>query len=464
MRRHDGVVARERKLPGKTEWAGRRRPMTRKSGFKAKAAVRLATVDVPAHELSAGESVVVAFAIDSEAGDRVGFGGWLSVDGEAEVWVQGGPPKVTISENGPGLWTKFGSQWVATEVVESPLLVVEAREALRLALFDLEAGRVSHPYLEDARDTLLKNMATFAPEGNFYMEGSGSVAVTVEGEAREPGIQLHLKSCNRCGRFLPVNLPDERATLSFSNHCVAAHRRPCKHTGFGRIEDSDTGETHVLDYGFQLECRFCKKFEVNAAHNPQRTADQMKEDAARRRAFELLLEHLYEGSPQLRFKQRTGEDLASLVYSRFDGRCFKCGKQLATERDMHLDHTRPLALLWPLDEAATALCADHNTAKRDRPPVEYYEQAELVRLAELTGLPLAELFDAHANAEAIDLLGEQLDWFFDEFLVGDELQKVRDGKRSADLLLKALDRAIAHYPDEPPFSVLAEAKRRGWDV
>lgn len=151
-------------------------------------------------------------------------------------------------------------------------------------------------------------MWQFAPEANFYDAGRpGSVLVDDAGIERIPGKLIDLKSCNRCSRYLPVNLRDERATLSFSNHCVAEHRRPCRHASFGRIAVQGAAEVKLLEYGFQLECRFCKKFEVNAAHNPQRTAGQMKEDGARRRHLELLLEYLY--GAVLNFAIRTRPDV-----------------------------------------------------------------------------------------------------------------------------------------------------------
>lgn len=272
-----------------------------------------------------------------------------------------------------------------------------------------------------------------------------------------------LKSCNRCARFLPINIDNERHHLSFTNHCVAEKRRPCKHAGFGRLRNVDSGEIFQLEYGFQLECRFCKKFEVNAAHNPQRSAAQMKEDAARRRAFELLLTELYGGSPALTYRHVTGGgELAEDVYRRFDGRCFKCRTPLATPNDMHLDHTRPLALLWPLDGTATALCATCNSSKRDRPPVAFYSRDELARLADLTMIPLEELESPDPNREAIKLLSDRLDWFFDVFLERPELQEVRDGKIAADLLLKALQKALNAAPKESRFDLLAMSdERRG---
>src|SRR5262249_22991706 len=156
-----------------------------------------------------------------------------------------------------------------------------------------------------------------------------------------------------------------------------------------------------------------------------------------RRHFELLLTDLYGGNPALRYRQETGgKELADDVWANFDRRCFKCGTMLATPADMDLDHTRPLALLWPLDGTATALCATHNSEKRDRPPGEYYDKDELARLSALTSIPLEELRDSSPNPVAVRLLEGRIDWFLDVFLKKPELQKVRDGKLTADLVVK----------------------------
>lgn len=80
--------------------------------------------------------------------------------------------------------------------------------------------------------------------------------------------------------------------------------------------------------------------------------------------------------------------------------------------------------------------------KRDRPPSEYYEPAELDRLSAITGIPLEELQDPSPNRDAIARLAGRLDWFFNEFLWREDLQAVHDGKLPADLLVRALQRAI----------------------
>lgn len=459
------------KRPGKTEWAGRRRPMTRRAGFSShpdSTGGEFTVAAVGGYGLDAGESVSVIFHIPTVSkGTIVAFGAWFTATPSIDVTVYGCPTKVRISEPDAPNWSSLGSQWVSDGGEATPVVAtfVAAEDGSELALWKPEAGAVEHQYLEDARPALLRNMHEFAPEANFYTPTApGRVEFDVEegvAEVAEVG-DIVLKSCNRCARFLPINIENERHHLAFTNHCVAERRRPCKHAGFGRLRNIETGEVLQLEYGFQLECRFCKKFEVNAAHNPQRSAAQMKEDAARRRGFELLLTELYGGSPALRYRHETDGELADDVWRRFRGRCFKCKTPLATPNDMHLDHTRPLALLWPLDGTATALCASCNSAKRDRPPSSFYTAEELESLAELTGITLDELRSPHPNADAINRLRERLDWFFDVFLERPELQEVRDGKIAADLLLKALQKAIDAAPRELRFSILEMSdERRG---
>ena len=62
---------------------------------------------------------------------------------------------------------------------------------------------------------------------------------------------------------------------------------------------------------------YCKKYEVNAAHNPQRTSAQMKEDGTRRRAIELLLTELYEHSSQMDYRHNVGSELTNDIWEKF---------------------------------------------------------------------------------------------------------------------------------------------------
>lgn len=455
------------KLPGKTLYAGRRRAMTRTSGFRVHKDTtggefrRHVEKRIP---LEPGEAVTVTFSIGGHAkGDLIGYGVWFWHTAGVTCHLQGGSDKRTLTEYGDASWNKAGSMWSAPDA--SPIDVImtlTARSKGSVALYAPMCGLVEHKHLDGARPELMRNMYQFSPEALFISEdGAGAVTIEAAEDATNVDQPLILKSCNRCGRYLPVNVPVERDQLSFSNHCVADHRRPCKHATFGRLRNTeDTKELLQLDYGYQLECRFCKKFEVNAAHNPQRTSAQMKEDGARRRAFELLLADLYGGTPQLRYRHQTGTELADDVWKRFGCACFNCGTKLPTARDMHLDHTRPLALLWLLDGTATALCGSCNSEKRDRAPSDFYTPAKLAALASITGISPAELAKTHPNEEALGLLLSRLDWFFGEFLIRDEMTKERDGKIAGELVVKALQKVLARSKQHPGVNLQAEYERR----
>ena len=457
-------MSREQRRPGKTPYAGRRRPTTRTAGFSSHPDATGGEVrrrEVSAFDSDAPFTIEIDFTVaDGPPGKRLGIGGWFSAQPgtAAELVLLGDEPlpsRLVLGEPiGPD-WTKFGTQWTSDGrgALTYRLTLRVGRGAA--AFWGLHAGQIAHPYytpegcgIDEAHHAaLMKNMWSFAPEGNFVDAEDDAGAIegphVVAGAPSPASLLLATKSCNRCARYLPVNLGNERATLSFSNHCVAPHRRPCSHGGFGRLTDIDSREIVQLEYGFQLECRFCKKFEVNAAHNKQRTAAQHKEDGARRRAFELLLTEILGGSPNLRYReQHGGRELADDVFSRFQGRCFKCRIALDDARSMHLDHTRPLALLWPLDETATCLCATCNSAKRDRAPSDFYTPDEIQRLASLVGLSSSELSDPSPNEQAISLLLARLDWFFEDFLERKDLAEVRDGKTAADLLVKALQKVL----------------------
>lgn len=127
---------------------------------------------------------------------------------------------------------------------------------------------------------------------------------------------------------------------------------------------------------------------------------------------------------------------------------------------MHLDHTRPLALLWPLDGTATALCGSCNSEKRDRAPADFYTPTKLAALAKVTGIPLRELAKAHPNEHAIGLLVRRLDWFFDEFLLRREMTKDRDGKVAGELVVKALQKVLARSRRHKGVDLEAEYDRR----
>lgn len=456
------------KLPGKTEWSGRRRPTTRRSGFKAHEEAsggEFKVLNIPIVAIGPRTPVAVSFTIPRHSqSSLLAFGGWFVCDVLVQVSVEGGPTSRTLTTHSWPNWNKVGSMWnAAMESHETVTVRFTAACAGRLALHDLGCGIVNHRHLDNARTVLLRNMYQFSPEAHF-ISTPGEVAITVAGrhavlDKKNP-VRLVVKSCNRCARFLPINTDNERSHLSFSNHCVAAHRRPCKHTGFGLLRNPDTDERLELDCGFQLECRFCKKFEVNAAHNPKRTTAQMKEDAARRRGFELLIEALSGGTPQLRYRHETGRELADDVLARSDGRCFNCGMLFRKGRGWHLDHTRPLALLWPLDGTATALCGDCNSEKRDRVPVDFYPPEKLANLAKLTSIAPDELRDPRPNMVIVKALLKRIDWFFDEFLASPDMVRQHDGKIAGELLVKALQKVLERCVGGAAIDLVAEFNRK----
>lgn len=456
------------KLPGKAEWSGRRRPTTRRSGFKAHedtSGGEFKVLKIPTVPIGPGAPVVVSFLLPSHSVESLlAFGGWFACDVPVQVIVADGPSSQTLTAYPWPSWNKVGSMWSAGDGPQDAVRVTfTATRTGRIALHEFACGIVNHRHLDDARDVLLRNMYQFSPEAHFFST-PGKVSQTVGGRAATSDgtrvVELIIKSCNRCARFLPVNIPHERNHLSFSNHCVADHRRPCRHNGFGVLRNVDTDEQLELDYGFQLECRFCKKFEVNAAHNPKRTTAQMKEDAARRRGFELLIEALSGGTPQLRYRHETGRELADDVLARSKGRCFNCKKPFEKGRGWHLDHTRPLALLWPLDGTATALCGDCNSEKRDRAPVDFYAEDRLEELAKMTGIPLSELRNPQPNMTVIDALLKRLDWFFDKFLTTADMTREHDGKIAGELVVKALQKVLERCRGGAPVDLVADFNRR----
>lgn len=167
--------------------------------------------------------------------------------------------------------------------------------------------------------------------------------------AAEPSNEaVKCKYCSLCERLLPV--------VSFHSHSM-------------------------FPSGYQLECKACKNCNINPKLNYKRTKQQLLESSLIRRELEYLA--------QENVFIREHPDFISGLYAKFDNKCFNCGADV-TRRTGHVDHTRPLVALWPLDEHATILCTDCNNAKHDKFPIEYYRDSSKRRkLAAMTGLPLA---------------------------------------------------------------------------
>ena len=264
------------------------------------------------------------------------------------------------------------------------------------------------------------------------------------------GQWMVFKSCNRCGRFLPINASSELNTISFSLHCKK--RAPCVHSTFRAYEIQNpveckghtfnTEANKIVSYfGHQLECRPCKKFFVNAPLNPMRDTQQHREDSLRRRALEVLVDKLLNvNTVHMEFK-RQKKEFTDFIWRKFNKRCFNC-KQEIDITEMALDHTMPLAYLYRMDESATCLCSSCNSQKSDTFPVDFYTPRQLEELSEITGLPLTTLKSRSINTTVLELLKENIVWFFDEFLTEPDYQKRHDNILAADKIFAALTRVI----------------------
>ena len=74
------------KLAGKTEWAGRRRPATRRAGFNATARVELDSAAGLGYRLRRGQTLTIMFSVPESYDDEwSGFGGWFLADDSIDV-------------------------------------------------------------------------------------------------------------------------------------------------------------------------------------------------------------------------------------------------------------------------------------------------------------------------------------------------------------------------------------------
>lgn len=252
-----------------------------------------------------------------------------------------------------------------------------------------------------------------------------------------------LKSCNRCARYLLVDIDTQENDLSFSRHCV--NRAPCNHPLFSsyRVVENEcefiSTKTVTAHFGYQLECKSCKKFYVNRPLNPKRDSTQHREDSLRRRAFEVLAGKILDKKWIFhKFRIKNKKEFDVYIWEKFGKKCFNCEKSLPKINKMDLDHTFPIGLLWSLDETATCLCSTCNSSKGDKSPVEFYKESQLEELSKITGIKLKKLKSKPVNEEVLRKLKSKSVWFFDKFLNDHDYQKVRKGKRASDNIYRSL--------------------------
>jgi len=349
-------------------------------------------------------------------------------------------------------WNKFGGIVPINELnyLKNLTLQIQSLERMEIFFYGVSSGVVDQKYLSALTRNyenfdLINNLYIFSPETNTQIENQNQLkpeCLTDDISLNENNCEIILKSCNRCLRFLPIRLNKENEHLSFSNHCTSPIKQPCNHGGFGVLKDEKNNNVNLV-FGFQLECRLCKKAFVNTPLNPLRSPGQMKEDGQRRRYFEdLCSEVLNKNITQ--FREKVGEDLSSYIWKNFQGKCFKCKKPVS-ESEMHLDHTRPLSYLWPLDETATCLCSNCNSSKSDIFPVDFYDEEELINLSKLTNLSIEELKSKNPNYEILDFLKTNPSYLFEKFLSTPTYLTIKDRKFTPDLIIKSLNRLMEEY-------------------
>ena len=340
-------------------------------------------------------------------------------------------------------------------------MTIEASEPATLEFISFDMDTIKKPEFADSKfGVSFRQKTSMCIPYLYYLQTTLSFSTYLQETIElESGQLMVLKSCNRCGRYSPINIFDEMSTLAYSLHCKK--RAPCVHSTFRAYTVQNIDELSkterslfkmekdkiVAYYGHQLECKACKKFFVNAPLNPKRSPQQFKEDGLRRRAIEVLVNKLLETNLiHFEYEKKTKKEFSEHIWKKFKCRCFKCGKKIPLD-EMHLDHTMPLAYLYRLDESATCLCSQHNSQKSDHFPVDYYTTEELQRLSSITGLPLSVLESKGVNQEVLNLLVDHVVWFYDDFLSDKDYQKVRDGILTANKINDSLKRVIAGKVD-----------------
>lgn len=263
-------------------------------------------------------------------------------------------------------------------------------DATEASFWGLEFGKVSPP-ISDFEGSHIDclNQTHLSPETYYFTHDTSINLDFTEEDSDEyhlsQGEDIELKKCSFCARLLPLR-SEQPGALSFHKH-------------------------NAKISGHQNECRACKKWRINDTFNPLRTTDQLHESSVITRERKILLQE-----PEIlqEIKKRTGEGLKSQIWEKFERKCFYC-KEPVELGDFQLDHTRPLAYLWPIDEFATCLCAEHNNQKKDKFPVDFYSEAQLEELSTITGLSIEDLSKKDINEAQLDRVITNLEHYAKEW-------------------------------------------------
>tara|TARA_B100000575_G_C23081066_1_gene622859 strand:- start:172 stop:1455 length:1284 start_codon:yes stop_codon:yes gene_type:complete len=285
-------------------------------------------------------------------------------------------------------WTRFG---IASDLnlsnYKNLSISLEWSSNCFVDLWGISFGEIYLPQMIVDQKPLVEelNKTHVVPEMFYFSHGDLSID-DIDLERSSPfyektGSKIHLKKCSYCQRQLPLN-PSALGSLSFHKH----NAKISKH---------------------QNECRSCKKWRINNTFNPLRTTDQLHESSVITRERKLLLKE-----PEIlqTIKDKSGAGLKSQIWEKFERKCFFCKKTVEL-KDFQLDHTRPLAYLWAIDEYATCLCSEHNNLKKDKFPVDFYTEDQLLELSKITGLEYEKLIIRDVNQEQLDRILEDISHF-----------------------------------------------------
>jgi hypothetical protein len=369
-----------------------------------------------------------------------GAGVYISTDVAAEI-------KLTLT--GPDGHTKEGTfqcdeDWARAGLAvgcngtgEAQLVIDIPGHVKDLHIWGLDCGALQLPEMVVEREgaTEQELNSTQSPECLYLPQERAVDMDPVPAEwqsasiSERPGKTIHLKKCAYCQRLLPLD-PKRPSALAF-------HKHNAKKTGH------------------QNECRSCKKWRINNEFNPKRTTDQHHESSVISRERKIFLR-----DPEIleRIKERDGAGLKSIVWERFGRKCFRCERPIELN-EVQLDHTRPLAYLWPIDEYATCLCGACNNFKRERFPVDVYTEPQLHRLSAITGLPYEELLRKEVNQPELNRILENIAGFaleWDPRMFNATTRKVRELLPEIDLFEvlrqadeEVFDQVIASLEERP---------------
>lgn len=376
-------------------------------------------------------STNLAFSKDLSGamGSIFGFAAYLKPSGDTElrlrITLKGSKQYedvVPLQEN----WNRVGLAIPYSGEKTGKIVLEFSPPVKELSVWGIDAGSVRFPEgLERANASIADLNAGYISPETLYLPQEKALNLDIDREASssfessENGM-IGLKKCSYCGRHLPVDSA-RRGALAF-------HRHAAKRTGH------------------QNECRACKKWRINVYFNPKRTVDQLHESSVITRERKFLLRE-----PEIlqQIKDRNGKGLKSIIWERFGRGCFKCGKGLKLT-EVELDHTRPLVYLWPIDMHATCLCAKCNNLKKDRFPVDVYNESQLKKLSKITGLNYEELTKRDVNQAELDRIVGDLPNFANRVearTFNAIARKVKEVRHDVDLFKILGDRDPSTYLD-----------------